>query len=78
MTVAMTALLSERPLLVLHGHEHPGSFEADWEKSATINGRRYWRSNVCSSPRRSERRGLGHRIEWSDAEFTCHEVRGGP
>lgn len=78
LTAALTELLKDRPLLLLHGHEQPGGFEAEWDPNGTIDGRRYWRSNVCSSPLRRTRRGLAHQIEWSSGRFKYVEVQGQP
>jgi hypothetical protein len=69
--------VGNRPLLVLHGHAHPPSFDGLlWHEPSAIGDRAFYRSKVCSSV--SRKRGLGHLITWNGAGFTRTEVQGPP
>ncbi|MCC6486397.1 MAG: metallophosphoesterase [Candidatus Hydrogenedentes bacterium] len=69
------SIVKSRPLLILHGHDHPNSFSGrQWDDSGSLEGQRYFRSHVCSSVTR--RRGLGNLITWTGTTFECEEVQG--
>ena len=64
-----------RSLLVLHGHEHPASFDGSfWDESASIGQLKCYRSKVtsCSRPKR----GCAHLIIWENGSFRYSVIRG--
>jgi hypothetical protein len=71
----LAARSTAKPLLILHGHEHPTGFGGtEWAVSDLANKARCFRSNVFSS--HSARRGTGQLIEWDGESFSCTAVRG--
>ena len=68
-------LVGERPLLVLHGHDHRDA--PKWEANARSDGKSYCRSHICSCGHRTHKlRGAGHVIDWKDGGFSCTYVQG--
>jgi predicted phosphodiesterase len=68
-------LVGERPLLVLHGHDHKDA--PKWEPNAEVNGKSFYRSHVCSCGHKANKiRGAGHVIEWGDGVSSCTLVQG--
>lgn len=63
-----------RPVVWLHGHEHPWNAEdPEWEEDASFAPARVWRSKVISSARR--RRGTAALLEWKDGSFHWQALR---
>ncbi len=72
---SLNELRNGRKLLVLHGHEHPPSFNGSlWESSGKIGSLTCYRSKItcCSRPKR----GRAHLIEWKGGAFVHYVVRG--
>ncbi len=72
---SLIKLTNGRPLLVLHGHEHPISFNGSlWDDSANLGSLKCYRSKVtcCSRPLR----GHAHFIRWENGAFDYSVVRG--
>jgi hypothetical protein len=71
----IAAFVGTKELLVLHGHEHPTGFSgAEWHEDDILpNGKRYFRSQVCSSMDRSA---CGHLIRWENSSFRRWRVEG--
>ena len=63
----------ERPVLVLHGHDHRDFNGSLWAE-VTLGEFDCYRSKVCSCV--SSRRGLGHLIDWNGGRFTHTLVQG--
>jgi 3',5'-cyclic AMP phosphodiesterase CpdA len=70
----LTKFVGNRPLLVLHGHEHPYPFERLWEEHAKMGSLTCYRSKVSSSARNT--RGLAHIVTWENQQFSCSVVQG--
>lgn len=64
----LSDLAGPRKLLLLHGDEHPAE-GVEWDVSGNFNGRKYYRSNVCSCT--SSCKGLAQIIEWSNGSFAA-------
>lgn len=63
------------PLLILHGHNHPGDFTGTWEPEVRLScGRTASVSHVYSAARRN--RGAGHLITWRERVPECTSKRG--
>jgi hypothetical protein len=72
---ALGSFVASKPLLILHGHEHPSDFSgSEWDQDGRIGGKQYFRSKVCSSVSRC--RGLGHVITWTEESFRCRKAQG--
>jgi predicted phosphodiesterase len=72
----LASLAQTRPLLVLHGHEHPPEFSgAEWDDSGRLGSSMVYRSKIYTAKR--GKKGLGHRIDWDGQKFTAQEVQGG-
>jgi hypothetical protein len=71
---ALRKFVGNRPLLVLHGHEHPYPFERLWEEHATMGSLTCFRSKVSSSARYT--RGLAQIVTWENQQFSCSVVQG--
>ena len=68
-------LVGERPLLVLHGHDHKDA--PKWEADAEAGGRTFYRSHICSCGHKTHKlRGTGHIIDWADGKPNCTFVQG--
>jgi calcineurin-like phosphoesterase family protein len=71
---AVVEFLGDRLLLVLHGHFHKATFQAEWDPCAKLGNISYYRSHVYSAA--SARKGLAHLITFTGDEFTCEEIQG--
>lgn len=71
---ALHSLAHDKPLVVLHGHDHPREFDGSlWEPEARLGRFPCCRSKVCSS---ATERGLAHYITWVNGQFSYERVRG--
>jgi hypothetical protein len=71
---SLSPLVDGRELLVLHGDEHPRGFDGcAWDDAGQVRGRRFFRSNVCSS---AQPRGRGHQIVWAGGTLRRFIVQG--
>jgi predicted phosphodiesterase len=68
-------LVGERPLLVLHGHDHKDA--PKWEANGEAGGKSFYRSHICSCGHKTHKlRGTGHIIDWGDGKPSCTFVQG--
>jgi hypothetical protein len=73
---ALANMVDVSRLLILHGDDHPGQFQSEWDDGESFGGRSFFRSNVCSSGG-SNHWGGGHRITWRYRTFWHERVTAG-
>jgi hypothetical protein len=73
---ALARFVNRRPVLLMHGHDHPAPFEdPEWEDGFLLGDLRSCRSKVITSAR--TRRGVGAVIRWEGSRFMLLGYAGG-